>query len=329
MPSLDLTPIFEALRQAARLCRIVQQQHVVRSEKAGHEPVTIADYGSQAILCRAIQQLYPDDAVMSEENGRQFIDLLSDEQRAVICDLIGHVIGTPVTEAQVTDWLDFGKGRETARMWVIDPIDGTKGFLAERHYVNAVGVLVDRQPVTGLLAAPAYPGSYRGGALLHAIDGAAYIESLADSSDRRRIHVSQRTQVNTLRALESVEKGHSGLARLARVRQIVGMDDRLVDQADSMEKYGRVAAGDAEVYMRLPRKGSTRPHNIWDHAPGAAIVTAAGGRITDVDGSPLDYSSGTSLNNYGVIASNGAQHDAIIQGVQQLLREEEAQEAAE
>lgn len=323
MPSVNLEPIFTAVRQAATLCQQVQQ-HVVRREKSGSEPVTIADYGSQALICRAIQAHYPDDAVMSEESGAQFASLLSDEQRETITGMIATIIGEPVTVDQVREWLDFGKMVDRPRIWVIDPIDGTKGFLAQRHYVNAVGILQDRHPVAGVLGAPAYPGDYDGGALIHAIDGEAFVESLADGRDRRTISVAGESDPAMLRALESVEKGHSGLTRLARVREIAGMDNTRVDQADSMEKYGRVAVGDAEVYMRLPRLKSTRPHNIWDHAPGAVIVEAAGGKVTDVDGSPLDYSEGTALRNYGVIASNGPCHDRIIKAVGKLLEEEKA-----
>ncbi len=318
-----LEPILRAARQAARLCVIVQQRHIIRHEKAGHEPVTIADYGSQAILCRALSQYFPEDGVMAEESGAQFMDVLDAERRASVAALVGQVIGQTTTIAQIRGWLDHNAGKETPRLWVIDPIDGTKGFLAGRHYVNAVGIMEDRQPTGGLLAAPAYPGGrYPNGALLHAYNGAAFIEPLDDPSARRRIFVSKEAQLAQFRALESVEKGHSGLARLARVREIAGIHDSLVEQADSMEKYGRVAAGDAEVYMRLPRSGSTRPHNIWDHAPGVAILQAAGGTATEVDGTPLDFSTGTTLNNYGIIASNGTRHAEIIRAVQQLIAEE-------
>jgi 3'(2'), 5'-bisphosphate nucleotidase len=325
MPSLDLNPILAAVRQAAQLCIEVQKRHIVKHEKVGHEPVTIADYGSQAIICRALKAHYPDDAVMSEESGRQFMALVNDEQRAQITALINEVIGENVDEDTVRAWLDQGKSTDAPRTWVIDPIDGTKGFLAQRHYVNAVGILQDRVPVGGVLGAPAYPGQYNGGALLYALDGEAFIESLMPSDDRRPMTVSAQADMAQLRALESVEKGHAGLTRLARAREIAGMDNHLVEQADSMEKYGRVAAGDADVYMRLPRLGSTRPHNIWDHAPGVAILEAAGGKATDVDGSPLDFGEGNALKNYGVIASNGTQHDALLEAVSKLLEEEKKQ----
>lgn len=326
MSTQQFQPILRAVREAARLC-VAVQQNIIRNDKAGHEPVTIADYGSQAIICRTLSQHFADDGVMAEESGQQFMDVLDDAQRTHIVSLIERIISQPTSVEQVRGWLDHNAGKQTRRLWVIDPIDGTKGFLAGRHYVNAVGIMQDRQPVGGVLAAPAYPddsGRYRGGALLHALNDVAYIEPLDNPNLRRRIRVSETDDFAQFRALESVEKGHSGLQRLARVRQIAGVPDALVMQADSMEKYGRVAAGDAELYLRLPRNSSTRPHNIWDHAPGVAILQAAGGMATDVDGSPLDFSTGTTLGNYGVVASNGTRHDEIVAAVQRLIAEENA-----
>lgn len=320
----DLTPIFQAVRQAATLCHEVQQRHIVRSEKVGREPVTIADYGSQAIICRALKQHFPQDGVMSEESGKQFMSLVSAEQRAHIAQITGHVLGIEVHEAQIAEWLDHGAGKETSHLWVIDPIDGTKGFLAQRHYVIAVGILENRRSTAGIVAAPAYPGDYEGGALIHAIDGEAYIQSLRGNGTTRRIRVSERAELPTLRALESVEKSHTAHDRLARVRQMAGLSESMVERADSQEKYARIAAGDAELYLRLPRLNSTRPHSIWDHAPGTALVEAAGGKVTDVDGSPLDFSTGTTLNNHGVVASNGLIHDRVVEALQQVIHEEQA-----
>jgi 3'(2'), 5'-bisphosphate nucleotidase len=325
MTQLDLTPIIEAVRLSAKLALEVQQRHIVRSEKTGAEPVTIADYGAQAIICRAIQKHFPDDGVMAEESGSEFLRVVEADQRAYIVSLVSDILGEAITESHLVAWLDHAHLDKTVdephRVWVIDPIDGTKGFLAQRHYVNAVGLMEGRKPIAGVLAAPAYP-TIAGGNLLYAVEGVAYAESLIPNNDKRVIRVSDRVDVATLRALESVEKGHAGLARLARVREIMGMTPTQVEQADSMEKYGRIAAGDADLYLRLPRLGDGRPHNIWDHAPGTVIVEAAGGKITDVDGSPIDYSRGTTLNNYGVIATNGKIHDLALSAVATLLEEE-------
>ena len=87
--TLDLTPIFEAMRQAAALCEAVQHKHIVRSEKTGREPVTIADYGAQALICRALAAHFPGDGVIAEEAGEQFMPLVEPEQRAEVAAMIG------------------------------------------------------------------------------------------------------------------------------------------------------------------------------------------------------------------------------------------------
>lgn len=320
---MDWTPIFQAVRNATDLAHKVQLRHIVRSEKGKNDPVTIADYGAQAIICRALQEHFPDDAVMSEESGTQFMTLVDPEQRTLIAELIGETLDVPVKEDDVAMWLDHGKEQETRHMWVIDPIDGTKGFLAQRHYVVVVGTMLNRQPIGGVIGAPAYPG---GGRLFHASDGEAFYQPLNGSGKSERIRVSDRSNVATLRAVESVEKSHAGLEQMAEVRREMGMNEALVDRSDSQEKYGRIAAGDAELYLRLPRLKSTRPHSIWDHAAGVALLTAAGGKATDVDGSPLDFSEGISLKNTGVIATNGVIHDRVVEAVQTVLERTQVEE---
>ena len=111
---------------------------------------------------------------------------------------------------------------------------------------------------------------------------------------------------------------------MARVREAAGLAGVSLTRIDSMEKYARIAAGDAELYLRLPRIASSRPFMIWDHCAGTALVEAAGGRVSDVDGSPLDFSQGLSLANRGIIVSNGAIHDRVVAAVMQVLQDEGA-----
>ncbi|MEO8610840.1 MAG: inositol monophosphatase family protein [Chloroflexota bacterium] len=319
---IDFQPIFTAVRQAAEVCKRVQEHHLASSEKTGHEPVTIADYGSQAILGRAISSAFPDDAVLAEESGAQFIELVPEARRKEIIALLETILGIEVRQADVVRWLDHGHGREAERTWVIDPIDGTKGFLAMRSYVIAAGVMVDKKPVACVIGAPAYPTTDRGGVMFHAQGGAAFMQPLG-GGQVKRIKVSDRTKAEDVRTLESVEKSHANHERMQRVREAAGLGAASLTRIDSMEKYARIAAGDGELYLRLPRIDSTRAFMIWDHAAGTALVQAAGGLVTDIDGSPLDFSQGKALVNDGIIVSNGHIHEQVIAAVQKVLAEGE------
>lgn len=321
---MDLTPIFDAVRRSAVLCREVQKFHLIESQKVGREPVTIADYGSQAIINRAIHQYFPGMAIMAEENGTQFRSVVAPEDQSYIAKLVSAVMGTSVSVDEIATWLDYANGIDSEQVWVIDPIDGTKGFLALRHYVIAVGLLEAGQPTAAVMGAPAYPG-YERGALFYAQNNEVYIQPLPEGTPPRRVRASTISDPAQVRVLESVEKSHAGHERMAKVRQYAGLGDSPLERVDSQEKYARIAAGDGELYLRLPRLHSTRGHSTWDHAAGAALIYAGGGRVTDVDGSPLDFTTGRELtNNQGMIVSNGVIHDRVLEAVAQVLREEQA-----
>jgi len=309
-----------AVRDAVKVCRTVQEDYLISNTKSSgdsKEPVTIADYGSQAIICRAIQTYYPDDAVVSEESGKQFLELVSDEQRANVLDILSRVLGTAVTQDEVVSWLDFGKGKTAKRTWVIDPIDGTKGFVAMRHYAIACGLLIDGKVAEGIVATPGYNNE---GALFYTRDGATYRAPLA-SGDGEQVSISDRTEPAEFVTVQSVEKQHASKSRMQLTREYAGLDNAIVNELDSMEKYALIACGDADLYLRLPREGSTYSHKIWDHVAGVALVYNAGGVVTDIDGSPLDFSQGDTLPNLGMVASNGKRHDSIIDAIQKVLAE--------
>ena len=115
---------------------------------------------------------------------------------------------------------------------------------------------------------------------------------------------------------ESVESGHSSHGDAERVAAILGITAEPV-RMDSQAKYAVVARGDADLYLRLP----TRPgyvEKIWDHAAGWLVVTEAGGRVTDVHGTDLDFSRGSRLeSNRGVVVSNGRLHDPVLRALRE------------
>jgi 3'(2'), 5'-bisphosphate nucleotidase len=324
---MNLEPIFEAVRRAAVLCHEVQRHYLIENSKSEKEPVTIADYGSQALICEAISRVFPNDAVLAEESGQQFLTLVDDDQRQQIVQLISTVMGRSVTESDVVGWLDFNTDIKAARTWVIDPIDGTKGFLAMRHFAIAVGLLEDGQVTSGVMGCPGYPG-YDRGALFYAQNGKTFVEPMT-GGEAKQVFASKITEPSQVRVLESVEKSHASHDRMERVRAAAGLSDSVLERIDSQEKYARIAAGDGELYLRLPRLNSENRHMSWDHAAGAALVYASGAKVTDIDGSPLDFTQGRRLsNNQGMIVSNGAIHDRVLEAVAQVLKEEAEQSAS-
>jgi 3'(2'), 5'-bisphosphate nucleotidase len=313
-------PIIDAVRLAAELCRRVQQTQVIRSEKPDDEgPVTIADYGSQAILCRAISVAYPNDAILAEEQSVQFLEGVAAPQRNQIVGLVGEILGESVSEADIIRWLDHGRGRIADRMWAVDPIDGTKGFLAGRRYTIAVGLLVNNQAVDSVMGAPGYPDPSGQGKLFYTDKSAAHMQSMA-GGETQHIHVSARTAADPIIAAESVESKHTAHGVNSRAYEAGGLKSVLIERLDGQDKYCMIACGDADVYLRVSPNRDYR-HKTWDHAAGIALIQAAGGVVSDLDCAPIVFSPDGTLGNQYIIVSNGLIHQNVLDGLRIALKD--------
>jgi len=299
----------EAVGAASRLCLAVASSGVNLMEKSEREPVTVADFGSQAVILRAIAAGFPDDAVRAEEGS---VDLASAGTAAVdgVTAAVTDAIGTSATPGEVFAWIDH-RGRPGSRMWAIDPIDGTKGFLRGDQFAVAVGLIDRGVPVLGILGCPRLELSGMQGVLVWGGPGmGAFVQSLGGGKVRR-ITVSGVTDPVRARILGSVEAAHGDPEVLHGVVEHLGIGGGWV-RIDSQAKYAAVAAGMAEIYVR-PRNREDWRERVWDHAAGAAIVAGAGGTITDLDGLPLDFTTGDVLDlNRGVLVSNGGLHAAVL-----------------
>lgn len=274
-------------------------------EKKDKSPVTVADLAAQAVVAAKLKDTgLP--MVAEEEAG-----VLRDD-RAVLMT-VTRLVATEIagaTEADVLRWVDVETtgAASAGRFWTLDPIDGTKGFLRGGHYAVALGLIEDGSPVLGALGCPELDG----GTILLADETGCRV------AGGRACHVARTDSPASARLVESVESGHSSHDDSSKVAEKLGISTEPV-RMDSQAKYAAVAMGQADVYLRLP----TRPgyeERIWDHAAGALCVTAAGGRVTDVDGEPLDFGQGRTLkNNTGVIATSGAIHDEVVAAVREVL----------
>jgi 3'(2'), 5'-bisphosphate nucleotidase len=87
---------------------------------------------------------------------------------------------------------------------------------------------------------------------------------------------------------------------------------------DSQAKYGILARGEVTLYLRVPSPAEPGyKEKIWDHAAGAIIAEEAGGRVTDILGRPLDFSSGIKMEkNHGILVTNGMLHDIVLKALE-------------
>ena len=310
----ELQVALAAVRLASRVCATIQAEITPDTlAKQDKSPVTIADYSSQALVCAALKSAFPADPVIAEEDAAE---LRQPAQEGFLNKVLMHLAnaGTSATSEEVCHWIDWG-GTSTyqSRFWTLDPIDGTKGFLRGEQYAVSLALIVDGQIVLGVLGCPnlAFDESITGTLFWGIKNHGAWMQPLDASVAARRIQVAQATDRGLLKFCESVESGHSKQDTSALIAQRLGITATPV-RMDSQAKYGVVARGEANVYLRLPTRADYR-EKIWDHAGGVIVVTEAGGTVTDVTGRPLEFTHGRELTeNRGVIVTTGGIHQDVL-----------------
>ncbi|KKI99755.1 3'(2'),5'-bisphosphate nucleotidase [Prochlorothrix hollandica] len=304
---------------AAHLCDRVRQEIVPESiEKDDRSPVTVADFGSQAVICQGLGVAFPQDPIVGEEDSA---DLRSPERAPQLQLVTRYVQGTlpTATPDTVVQWIDRGNAQGGDRFWTLDPIDGTKGFLRGDQYAVALALVEGGEVKVGVLACPALSfGSGEPGLVFVAVRGEGASWMPLKGGDPQPLQVVTGAEADGFRFVESVESGHGDQTRQSAIAQAVGITQASI-RMDSQAKYAAVAAGQAALYLRLPSpKTPDYREKIWDHAAGVLIIEEAGGRVTDMLGQPLDFSQGSKLvNNQGVVASNGVIHETVIAALQQ------------
>ncbi len=321
--SQEIDTAVAAVRKAGSVCKAVQAGiDLGELQKKDRSPVTVADFASQALVCKNLGDAFPDDPVIGEEDS---LALRDPENKTLLERVIGHVreLEPEADQDHVCAWIDRGGAKSySPRFWTLDPIDGTKGFLRGQQYAIALALILEGNIEVALLGCPNLGPTLNGdrgdGTLMVALRGkGAWQMPLMSEGPATPLRVSPQADTTGIRFCESVEAAHSShgdAARIAEALAIAAEPARL----DSQAKYAVVARGEAEAYLRLPRDGKYR-EKIWDHAGGVLVVTEAGGRVTDIRGRDLDFSQGYRLeNNIGVIVTNGLTHDPVLGAIDKL-----------
>lgn len=201
---------------------------------------------------------------------------------------------------------DDGSRLRNRRAWMVDPIDGTRDFIrGENGFAVMIGLVIDGRPIVGVVSQP--PTGITWG-------GAVGLEAWRETTGGRRepLHPSSLAEARGIRLVAS--KSHR-TREVDRFRDKLRIEDELNVGGVGL-KVGLVAEGSRDLYVY---PGSRT--KLWDTAAPEAILVAAGGRLTDVQGRPLPY-GGTELRNlHGIVASNGPLHDVVVQALAELKTE--------
>ncbi len=320
----------QASRRAAQLVRQVQAELVTPAlTKEDRSPVTVADFACQALVAKLLSDAFPGQPLVAEESSGALQKPGAEKSLALVTSFVGRALQAPGVEPpssqQVCAWIDRGTTESASRFWTLDPIDGTKGFLRGDQYAVALALVEDGIVKLGVLGCPNLtdadtPDLTGPGSLVVAVRGqGAWCASIESPSGWRQLHVSGRSRPAEARLLRSFESGHTNVDQIGLFAGAMGAQAQPV-LMDSQAKYAVLAAGAGDVMLRL--LSASQPdykEKIWDHAAGSLILQEAGGRISDLEGRPLDFTTGRMLvHNRGVLASNGMLHAPALAALAQI-----------
>ncbi|ABA03785.1 3'(2'),5'-bisphosphate nucleotidase [Nitrobacter winogradskyi Nb-255] len=220
----------------------VNRDRMKTGGKIDGSPVTDADLAADNVIAEGLARLCPDIPVLSEERA--------------------HLATPPYSGS----------------LFVIDPLDGTKEFIAGRNeYTVNLAIVTEGMPLLGIIGAPALGSIWRG------LVGRG-AERLTDVSDSRA-GVAEPIRTRPFPApnsqwIAAVSRSHADSRSDAFISRRPGAVRKPLGSA---VKFCRIAEGCADIYPRLA------PTCEWDVAAGHALVTAAGGKVTDESGAPLRF----------------------------------------
>jgi 3'(2'), 5'-bisphosphate nucleotidase len=225
---------------------------------------TEADRASQEIILGTLRAAFPGDALCAEE-------------------------ATPTLLAAT---------HEGPRLWIVDPIDGTRGFARKNgEFSVMIGFVADGQTALGVVFQPA------AGRLTYAVRGAGCWRRDADATEASQCHVTAVSKLTECTLTQSRSRTPGKRSRWAEALQPA----RIVESYSAGIKLALVARGEADVYLN-----TYEAFHDWDICAGHILVSEAGGRVTGTGGEELRYGLPGAWQRHGLLATNGAMHDAAL-----------------
>jgi 3'(2'), 5'-bisphosphate nucleotidase len=238
--------------------------------KRPEDPVTEADRRANSLICERLASICPGTVVVAEESPE-------------------------------ADWADY---REHERVFFVDPLDGTREFVARNDmFVVMIGLLEGDEPTHGVLYAPV-----TGVAWIGARGQGAF--EVAPSGERRQLSLTEAASLGAARVVSSRSHRTSLLERALSALDAA----EVIPIGSAGLKGAAVARGAADVYL-APESAGCR----WDACAPEAIVRAAGGVYTDSRGRRLDYRASSLENDRGIVAAAPRTHAAVLERLAPLF----------
>lgn len=313
----------DAVTKASRACARMREEPEFREalHKTDGSPVTLADFFVQALINEELTAAFPEIPIVAEETSLCLEGSCGEKLRNHLGELLPGRNSDEILRA-----IDRGnnEGGSHGKFWTLDPIDGTRGFLAKRQYAIALALIENGEVVLGILGCPELgpdarddAGREKGFVFFAEKEQGSYQVALSDGL-QTRISVSGIARASEAVMCESVEAPDSSYEFSGKISRFLDISAKPV-RMDSQCKYAVLARGDTSIYLRPPPRKDYK-ENIWDHAAGCIIVREAGGTVTNSSGKPLDFSVGKKLHeNKGVLATNGVIHEAVLQAVKKTV----------
>jgi len=265
-------------REIAEAARIAQRAGVILMDiygtdfdvayKAEADPVTEADTKANAYIVAELEKAFPDDGVVAEE-----------------------------TEDE-TDALKAG------RCWYVDPLDGTKEFVARNgEFSVMLGLAIDGVATAGVVYEPENDKLYSG-----VVGFGAFLEERGERTELKVSDVADPSQLKLV-----VSRSHRNRA-VAEVVARLGITREMTSGSVGL-KAGLIAEQKADFYVHISDRSSR-----WDACAPEAILKAAGGRFTDLAGDPYRYGGTDMRNRTGILACNAAAYEAVLPAVREAAR---------
>lgn len=266
----ELNTALHLARRAGDVIMSYYRTALAVDHKARHEPVTAADRTADELIAAGLHGAFPADGLLTEE---------SNDDRSRL---------------------------EKERVWIVDPLDGTREFLGQTgEFSVQIALAVKGYPALGVVYQPAREQ------ILYAVQGQGAHQ--VHNGRTRRLRVSTVADPAQMRLVVSRSR-YSAL--IEATRQALGI--RSVERLGSIGlKVSLVARGDYDLYL------ATTVAKEWDLCAPHALLVEAGGVLTDLWGEPVLYNKPDVVECRGLVASNGLAHGQILDALARLRNAEE------